>query len=338
MKLVYGIENLYMLKIEVIAEEKVDKIEVEFLSKEKLINCTSPKPKINIDTTLYKEMKDIKVRIYGEEKVEKKIKDININKLETGKSVLKNKPVLILGVNKDTAFIITVLKRSYWIHGILTDNKDLIGNEFFEVPIMDIDDNDFKYERYNLISVFRSEVDVNYYSKKKLDVQYYNPNFNSDNIVINQLYGQDIITLYNLSKWCLENKLESQCKLVERFIKFKYNTELVSTTTLGQSVSFGYGGIGVVIHKNAIIGDYVKIGQNVTIGQKSSGRIIIGSNVFISPGSKVLANIGNNVIVEANSTVIKDVPDNVVVAGNPAKIISKNIKEYIDRLPKKGIL
>ena len=92
-----------------------------------------------------------------------------------------------------------------------------------------------------------------------------------------------------------------------------------------------YGGIGVVLHKNTIIGDNVAIGQGITIGRKlSDGVPTIGDNVYISAGSRVLGDIiiGNNVIIAANSVVIKDVPNNSIVAGAPAKVV-KNINQDI---------
>jgi serine O-acetyltransferase len=104
---------------------------------------------------------------------------------------------------------------------------------------------------------------------------------------------------------------------------------------IGKGTSFAYGGIAVVIHKRAVIGDNVMIGQCVTIGGRSKkiNVPIIRSNIYIGAGSRILGDviIGNNVIIGANSVVINNVPDNSVVAGIPAKIIKNNItySDYI---------
>ena len=95
----------------------------------------------------------------------------------------------------------------------------------------------------------------------------------------------------------------------------------------------GYGGIGVVIHSKSVIGDYVSVGQRVTVGggnSKYPGVPIIGNNVKISKGAIVFGGItiGDNVIIGANAVVNIPVPDNAVVAGIPAKIIRiKQINE-----------
>lgn len=90
-----------------------------------------------------------------------------------------------------------------------------------------------------------------------------------------------------------------------------------------------YGGIGVVIHARAVIGENCVLGQNITIGGKSGWYEvpIFGDNVHVSAGARILGpvRIGNNVIIGANAVVVKDVPDNCIVAGVPAKIIRDNL-------------
>jgi serine O-acetyltransferase len=94
---------------------------------------------------------------------------------------------------------------------------------------------------------------------------------------------------------------------------------------LGRGTRFAYGGIGVVIHKKAIIGMECLIGTNVTVGGRSGFPEVpvIGNNVYIATGAKVLGpiTVGNNVTIGANSVVINNVPDNAIVAGVPARII-----------------
>jgi len=84
-----------------------------------------------------------------------------------------------------------------------------------------------------------------------------------------------------------------------------------------------------------VIGQKVKVGQNVTIYQGvtlgSHGKPddplvkypIIENNVTLYANSIVIGDVhvGENSIVGAGSVVLKDVPANVIVAGVPARII-----------------
>ncbi|WP_234816577.1 serine O-acetyltransferase [Bacillus mycoides] len=97
------------------------------------------------------------------------------------------------------------------------------------------------------------------------------------------------------------------------------------TAEIGNGTIIGYGGIGIVIHKRAIIGDKCTISPGVTIGGTlgKSKVPVLGNNVIVGTGAKVIGPvvIGNNVVIGANAVVTKDIPDNCIVAGIPAKII-----------------
>lgn len=117
--------------------------------------------------------------------------------------------------------------------------------------------------------------------------------------------------------------------ILYRLIYFLNNCHIHYSTLIGEGTRIGYGGIAVVIHKNAIIGKNCMISSCVTIGGRSNFKDvpIIGDNVYIGTGAKILGNIkiGNNVIIGANSVVINDIPSNTIVAGVPAKVIKENI-------------
>ncbi|NKI26849.1 serine acetyltransferase [Arenibacter sp. 6A1] len=134
--------------------------------------------------------------------------------------------------------------------------------------------------------------------------------------------------LYQFSNFLYKKKIPFLPKIIKLLIFLIYNSSIPYQASIGKGTTFGYGGIAVVIHKRAVIGDNCIIGTSVTIGGKS-GHLkvpIIGDNVYIATGAKVLGpiKIGNNVIIGANSVVIKDVPDFAVVAGIPARIIKIN--------------
>jgi serine O-acetyltransferase len=118
------------------------------------------------------------------------------------------------------------------------------------------------------------------------------------------------------------------------FIRLVHNSAIFSCTSIGKNTVFAYGGIGIVIHKRAVIGENCVIGSNVTIGGKSKNFEvpIIGDGVFIATGAKILGNVkvGDNCVVGANAVVINDVPSNILVAGVPAKILKTgiNAKDY----------
>ncbi len=81
--------------------------------------------------------------------------------------------------------------------------------------------------------------------------------------------------------------------------------------------------IGIVIHDDAVIGDNVRLLQQVTIGRNRFSEIdkikppTIGNNVFIGAGAKLIGpiHIGDNCIIGANVVVTKDLPDNMTAVG-----------------------
>ena len=102
-----------------------------------------------------------------------------------------------------------------------------------------------------------------------------------------------------------------------------------------EGTKFGYGGLGVVIHNRAVIGDNCVIDQHVTIGGTSGHYEVptIGSNVYMGAGSKILGpiTIGSNVVIGANSVVINSIPDDCLVVGAPARVVRTGIqmRDYV---------
>lgn len=147
-----------------------------------------------------------------------------------------------------------------------------------------------------------------------------------------------IAKLFRLSNYFNKNKFSYISKMISLIIRFIYSCDIPSNQNIHQSVVFQHNGLGIVIHKDAIILENTIIMQNVTIGGNlSKSKIldekiikapIIGKNVFIGPNACILGpiSIGDNSIIGAGSVVIEDVPCNVVVGGIPAKII-KNIND-----------
>lgn len=105
-------------------------------------------------------------------------------------------------------------------------------------------------------------------------------------------------------------------------------------TRVGRGLLFMHFG-GIVVSKDAVIGNNVTIYQGVTIGKSGDDRApVIGDGCTIFAGAKVIGHItlGKNVTVGANAVVLQDCPDNAVVAGIPARVIkfkdkSKDFKD-----------
>jgi serine O-acetyltransferase len=115
------------------------------------------------------------------------------------------------------------------------------------------------------------------------------------------------------------------------FNRFVFNCYIPSSATIGKNISFGYGGLGIVIHDRCRIGDNCHIDQNVTLGgtSKKIEVPVLGNDVYVGAGAKIIGpvKIGNNVVIGANSVVVKDIPSNSLVVGVPGKVIKTGIKK-----------
>ena len=141
----------------------------------------------------------------------------------------------------------------------------------------------------------------------------------------------------------------------KRSVIIRPGTKISNDTIIG---NFSYLGFRCVVTK-ALIGRYVSIGDNVTIGpgehnltgistsnyfnsndyhELTSKECIIGNDVWIGVDSIVLrgVKVGDGVVIGANSVVTKDVPDFAIVVGSPAKIIKYRFPEHLRKLIKES--
>lgn len=111
-------------------------------------------------------------------------------------------------------------------------------------------------------------------------------------------------------------------------IKFEVLTKITGAdigieAKLGHNLKLPHP-VGVVIHRDTVIGDDCMVMQQVTIGSLAEhGVPKIGSRVYIGAGAKVLGAIviGDDARVGANAVVLVDVPPGATAVGIPAKII-----------------
>lgn len=133
------------------------------------------------------------------------------------------------------------------------------------------------------------------------------------------------INKYRRANWLLRHGFKFLARLYEMRIYQAHNSFVPASCEIGDGTTFGYKGIGVVIHRRAVIGKNCVIAQGVTIGGRSGHYEVpmIGDNCYIGAGAKVLGPIvvGDNVTIGANAVLLKDAPPNTVWAGVPAKCI-----------------
>jgi serine O-acetyltransferase len=105
-----------------------------------------------------------------------------------------------------------------------------------------------------------------------------------------------------------------------------FSVSLPPSVVVGKNVTFGYQGLGIVIHRQARFGNNIIVCQNVTVGGRGSpGAPTIEDDVLIGAGACILGPIiiGRGARIGANAVVLADVPPGAVAVGVPAQILNK---------------
>lgn len=105
-----------------------------------------------------------------------------------------------------------------------------------------------------------------------------------------------------------------------------HGIELPAKARIGRRTRFAHQG-GVVVHKDAIIGDDCIVRHGVTIGVLRDGAVMtaprIGDRVEIGVGAVVVGpiTVGDDAVIGANVVVRRDVPPRALVLPPEPKII-----------------
>jgi serine O-acetyltransferase len=133
-----------------------------------------------------------------------------------------------------------------------------------------------------------------------------------------------MIVVFRLSHWLWRHRVPVLPRVLYALNRILFAIALPPSVQVGRDVLFGYSGLGIVVHARALIGDRVKIGQNVTIGGRNGffDVPVIEDDVVIGAGACVLGpiRIGRGARIGANAVVLKDVPPGAIAVGVPAKV------------------
>lgn len=132
-----------------------------------------------------------------------------------------------------------------------------------------------------------------------------------------------IIKLYHIENWLYNHHLKVLSTILKMFVRVVFSAVIPPSVSIGEGTFFTYHGLGVVIHKSAVIGKNCCIRQHVTIAGGRGGVPMIGDNVEINAGAVLVGpiHVGNYVRIGANAVVIQDIPDNCTAVGVPAKVV-----------------
>ncbi|QIG54267.1 serine acetyltransferase [Altererythrobacter sp. BO-6] len=137
------------------------------------------------------------------------------------------------------------------------------------------------------------------------------------------------IQVYRVGRWAFEHRIPIIPRLLDYVSRLLFSCWIPHRARIGRNVIVGYGGLSIVIHDEAIIGEGTEIDQGVTIGGNARGEGVakIGNHVYIGAGAKILGpiTIGDGAVIGANAVVTRDVPPSCVAVGVPARIVRTNI-------------
>jgi serine O-acetyltransferase len=138
---------------------------------------------------------------------------------------------------------------------------------------------------------------------------------------------------YRIARVLSESHVPVVPRAITLLIRLIFGCYIPHDAQIGAGTKFGYGGIGVVVHHDCVIGRDCTISQGVTLGggrggldDQRRGVPVLGDNVMVGAGAKVLGpvHLGDGSVVGANAVVTHDVPPGMTVVGIPARPLQKH--------------
>ena len=140
--------------------------------------------------------------------------------------------------------------------------------------------------------------------------------------------GLHVLWFYRLSHWLWGAHWYLLARWISHWGRFFTGIEIHPGAQIGRGLVIDHG-MGTVIGETAVIGDYVMLYHNVTLGgvtmKKERRHPLVEDHVVIGAGAQVLGpiRIGAHSRIGANAVVVKDVPRESVVVGVPGRIQSQ---------------
>jgi serine O-acetyltransferase len=135
------------------------------------------------------------------------------------------------------------------------------------------------------------------------------------------------LKLHRVARFLHRSYLPRAASAVTALGRILFSAHVPAEAVIGEGTELGYGGLGVIVHKRAVIGRNVLLSPGVVVGGRSEleGVPVIEDDVKIGAGAKILGpiRIGRGAKVGANAVVIDDVAPGDVVAGVPARSIRR---------------
>ena len=101
------------------------------------------------------------------------------------------------------------------------------------------------------------------------------------------------ISIYRVAHWLYRHRVPLLPRFLQVLIFLLFNSYIPYQAVIGRGSRCGHRGIGVVINREAVIGDNVLIRAHVTIGKihPDGPAPVVEDNVEIGDGAKVLGGV-----------------------------------------------
>lgn len=134
-----------------------------------------------------------------------------------------------------------------------------------------------------------------------------------------------VMTPYRLMHWLYLRHIPVLPQLIQMlWFRLLLHCYIPCSCSIGTGTVFPHGALGVLLHKECVIGRRCKIQSHVVIGGRNGikGAPHIGDGVLIGAQAVVLGNItiGDHAAIGAGAVVTADVPPHCVVMGPKAQV------------------